>query len=358
MQKKLITLAVAGVLAAPMMAQAAVEVYGQARMSVGMIGNDADPGAAPADDDSSIAVTSHASRLGFRGNEDLGGGLKALWQIESGIDMDNGGGNAIDRNTFVGLAGGFGTVILGQHDTPYKMSTGKLDVFSDTYADYNAVINSTHDMRSDNIIAYLSPDMSGFSLAVAYIDDISNDDLPDTDETVDQRALSLAAMYSNGPLYVSLAYQTVSDYGTGGGGTDSEDFDAMKFGVGYTLPTQTTLGFIYENTELNETAPTAKPDQDAMYFAVTHPITTDTTVKLALGQLDETTSGANDGGDFLALGVSKNLTANTEVYALYTQMSNDTNGTNGLTAGNGPAAAADKTASALAVGMNLKFSSM
>lgn len=352
MQKKLITLAVAGILAAPMMAQAAVEVYGQARMSVGMIGDD---NAAAGADDSSIAVTSHASRLGFRGNEDLGGGLKALYQIEGSVDMDNGGNLNADRNTFVGLAGGFGTVILGQHDTPYKISTAKLDPFVDTYADYNAVINATHDARLDNVIAYISPDMSGFTLAAAYVSDINNDNLPDASSTIENDAISIAGMYSNGPLYVSLAIQSVSDYT----GTNGEDADAMKLGLGYTLPTQTTLGLVYENTEVSITG--APTDQDAIYFAATHPITADTTVKLAIGQLDESTSGAKDGGDFLALGVSKNLTANAEVYALYTQFDGDTGAptTAGLSEGGGPdISAANKTASALAVGMNIKFSSM
>jgi predicted porin len=352
MQKKLIALAVAGVLAAPVAAQAGVEVYGQVRLSVGFIGDDA---ASPADD-SSLAVTSHASRLGFKGAEDLGDGLKAVYQVEAQVDMDDDNAGLITgtRNTFIGVAGGFGTVVAGRHDTPYKMSTSKLDVFSDTYGDYNAVISATHDARLDNVVAYISPDMSGFTLAVAYVSDIANDDLPDSSSTVDNDAVSIAGMYSNGPLYASLAFQRVSDFT----GTAGEDADAMKLGVGYKLG-QTDLGFVYENTEVSLTAPAAKTDQDAIYFSVAHPITADTNVKFAIGQLDESSSGAKDGGDFIAIGVAKNMTKNAELYALYSQMSNDTNGTNGLTAGSGPAAAAaDKTASAFAVGMNLKFSSL
>jgi len=362
MQKKVVALAVAGILAVPMAAQAGVEVYGQARLSVGFIGNDA---AAPADD-SSLSVTSHASRLGFKGAEDLGNDLKAVYQFERGIDFDNQTSSATDsgsdtvsvsnitaRNSYVGLAGGFGTVIVGIHDTPYKIATSRLDVFSDTYGDYNAVISSAHDVRLDNVLAYMSPDMGGFSLVVAYVSDIANDDLPDSDSTVDKAAVSIAGMYSNGPLYASLAFQSISDYT----GTAGEDADAMKLGLGYKL-SQTDLGFVYENTKVSKIAPAIEPDQNAIYFSVSHPITTDTNVKLAIGQLDESSNGAKNGGDFVAIGVSRNMTKNAELYALYSQMANDTNGTNGLTAGSGPAAGADKTASALAVGINLKFSSL
>jgi predicted porin len=256
------------------------------------------------------------------------------------------------RNTYIGVAGGFGTVIAGKHDTPYKMSTGSLDVFGDTYGDYNAVINSTHDARLNNVVAYISPDMSGFSLAVGYSSDIGSDDLPDTNANLDQDAISIAGMYNNGPIYASLAFQSVSDIT----GVDGEDTDAMKLGFGYKLPTNTQLGFVYENVEISTAT---KTDQDAIYFSVSHPIMADTNIKFAYGMLDESSSGANDGGDLLSIGVSKNMTKNAELYALYSQMDNDSAGDNGLSQGSGPdAATAGETASAFAVGLNLKSSSM
>ncbi len=58
-------------------------------------------------------------RIGFRGVEDLGGGLKARFQIESSLTAGNAGANTFgSRPTFVGLEGGFGTVLLGRQDTP------------------------------------------------------------------------------------------------------------------------------------------------------------------------------------------------------------------------------------------------
>lgn len=359
MQKKLITLAVASVLAAPMMAQAAVEVYGQARVSVGFISDD-NP-TTTAEDSKNFNVTSHASRLGFRGNDDLGGGMKALWQVENTVDIDDGGWGSA-RNTFVGLAGGFGTVVVGKHDTPYKIATASLDPFIDTYADYNAVIDATADARVDNAIAYISPDLSGLTIAAAYVSDVgilggADDNLPDTVKDNEFSAISLAGMYTNGPLFVSLALQTIDNV-TGANGSS---YDTTKFGVGYTLPTQTKVGLVYEMVDMDDDANVAgdqKVDSSNIHLSVTHPITADTNLKFAYGQADETKSGDKDGGDFLAIGVSKNMTANTELYALYAQMDNDS----GAAAANGlvdlSSGFSNKATSALAVGMNLKFSSM
>ena len=69
-------------------------------------------------------VTSNTSKIGFKGNEDLGNGLKALWQVEQEVSIDDGGarkGAWAGCNSFVGLEGGFGKVLLGNHDSAYKM---------------------------------------------------------------------------------------------------------------------------------------------------------------------------------------------------------------------------------------------
>ena len=115
-----------------------------------------------------------SNRVGVKGSEDLGNGLKAIYQLEFGINFgDNnipGGANGgvSIRNSFVGLAGGFGTVLLGRHDTPLKISTGKLDLFSDTMADYNGTVGFD-DIRADNAVAYISPSFSGFSFMGAVV---------------------------------------------------------------------------------------------------------------------------------------------------------------------------------------------
>ena len=71
--------------------------------------------------------------VGFKGSEDLGNGLKGIYQLEFAVDPAEDSMSWGGRNQFVGLAGGFGTVLFGRHDTPLKISTGKLDMFADTF---------------------------------------------------------------------------------------------------------------------------------------------------------------------------------------------------------------------------------
>ncbi|NEX17970.1 MAG: porin [Halochromatium sp.] len=270
MQKKILTLAIAAAMVAPAAAMAEATLYGKLNMSIdyadvknarglsyetvdvnpnsaapiGFIDGDPvyAPGTAPQDaivigpdgkpvvnrgddfkgwgisaDGGYMPGSSRANRIGVKGSEDLGNGLKAIYQVELGLNLsaadDNipSGNNGISyRNSFVGLAGNWGTFLVGRHDTPLKISTGKLDMFSDTMADYNGTVGFD-DLRVDNAIAYISPSFSGFSFAGAIVapggatagfgQNINSDSLAG--------AYSLAGIYNNGPFYASLAYESL-----------------------------------------------------------------------------------------------------------------------------------------------------
>ena len=219
-----------------------------------------------------------SNRVGVKGSEDLGNGLKAIYQLELGVNFgDNnipGGANGgiSIRNSFVGLAGGFGTVLLGRHDTPLKISTGKLDLFSDTMADYNGTVGF-QDLRTDNTVAYISPSFSGFSFMGAVVssgggtagfgDNINSDQIAG--------AYSLAAIYNNGPFYASAAYESLnsdmfmnSETSNAGSGACideftgletfncdyvGDDFNKWRFGLGLLDWNGFTLTAIYENQD-------------------------------------------------------------------------------------------------------------
>jgi predicted porin len=298
MKKSLIALAVAGAFAAPaaFAASANVDVYGIMNIAI----QDTDVKG------TDMEVVDNVSRVGLKGSEDLGGGLKAVWQIESAIgDGVNGVGTGSigGRNTFVGLAGGFGTFIMGRHDTPYKLGTLPLDIFGDTIADYNTgrldgvqLLNDTHDHRSPQAIAYISPTWSGFHFAVAGVAASGNG--IDSGDTVD--AWSATGVYANGPLFASLSYQTV----------DLLDSDAWKLGVSYAFG-DTTVGFAYENID-------QAADRDSWLINVKHnmgPIT----LKAQYGQVD------NNGADEtqLALGVDYAMSKRTTAYFVIGQGDND-----------------------------------
>lgn len=224
MQKKLIALAVAGLVAAPAFAATSnVDVYGVLTLSVDKINTDV------SGSDDPMRVSSNSSRIGFKGSEDLGGGLSGIWQIESQLNADNGTNNlsgansgTLDagnfssalRNTFVGLKGGFGTALLGKHDTPYKLATVKLDVFADTLGDFNNFVGNVNgsnnfDLRPGNVIAYITPNVGGLHGAIAYVagQEISNGNGGDAS------AWSLMGMYDNGPIFASLAYEKHNNLG-------------------------------------------------------------------------------------------------------------------------------------------------
>jgi len=231
MNKKLLALAVAAAL--PMSAaQAGVTIYGKIHGSIDYI--DADSAS-----DETWDVTSRWTRLGFKGSEDLGDGLKLIWKLESGIDItnhDNGGGSLSGRNRYIGLAGGWGTFLYGNHDTPLKMSTGKLDLFGDELADYNATAGFT-DRRASDAIAYVSPAFGGLTLAGAII--------PDGDYDADgdlAGGYSLAGMWTIGSLYLAGAYEDISDL------KDGDTDEIWRVGAGWTIGDFFLAG-VYENED-------------------------------------------------------------------------------------------------------------
>lgn len=120
MQKKLLTLAVAGALAAPGLALAQVEVYGFVNMSVNKFKYSNDT--AGNGSVSKWDVASHASNFGVRGRENLGGGQTAWFQIEQNAPMErsnNAAHTPASRNSAVGIQGGWGNLFMGQWTTPW-----------------------------------------------------------------------------------------------------------------------------------------------------------------------------------------------------------------------------------------------
>lgn len=373
MQKKLIALAVAGVLAAPLAAQADVEIYGQARMSADYSGNN---DVAPMDK-TAFSVSSNKSRIGFKGSEDLGNGLKGLWQIEQGVEFDTGQFGSIARDTFLGLGGNFGTVLAGKLSTPYRTATERLDVFKDTKADYNAIIGSvgrsasspfpgqTSDtdignLRTSNSLAYVTPNMSGFQGTLAYVANYTDliggpgDNLPrgPKDTVGKASAYSLSGTYDNGPLFLALAYENLNKANTllsGDGGSTK----AMKLGGGWNFGQGTTIGALWEKLDLGNFGG-EKRSRNAWYLSGQHKMG-DISLKAAFGQAGKMKGLDGTGANHYSLGVGYDLSKATEVYALYTGLNNKSNGDYGLeTISN---AVVGKDINSVSIGINHKFSS-
>src|SRR3569623_130742 len=355
LNKKLIVLSIAVAMKGPLAAQAAVEVYGEARASLDFVNNNDNNSA---NKDSTVSLTSNHSRLGFKGDEDLGNGLTALWQIEQDVEFDTGA--AFDshhaRDTFIGLGGGFGTVLAGHLSTPYRASTTALDPFHSTRGDHNAIIGSVNgfdgwndENRVDNDIAYESPNMNGFGVSAAYIlssaDPTVGDDLPKTSAEDKQDAYSLSANYNNGPIYVTAGYEAWNKLGAGG-----DDASAWKIGGSYTIMDATTLGFIWESADMGGTV----GDRVAWSLSAKH-MMGDTTLMAAYSMADDVGSTSDSGAQQFSIGVSQALSKATDVYALYTMVGNDSAASYSLD--NTPGVVVGQDMSAFSVGINHKFSS-
>jgi predicted porin len=337
MKKTLLALAVAGIVAAPA-AMAEVTVYGLAHISLDNVSTDADGG------DQDLAVTSRASRVGVKAAEDLGGGLTAVAQMEWQIDMsdDNTSTGISSRNQIVGLAGGFGTVALGRHDTPYKMSTGKLDLFSDTAADYNLLIGSPAGLenRGNDVVAYLSPDFNGFSFQAAIVAADVVDDEGDDANVAD--ATSIAVQYNAGPLFVALANESFEDEVAAGAGSNKGQ-SGTRLGVGYDFG-MAKVGFVYETAS---DVGAADDDYNAWLINAAFPVGGNNTIiaEYGVGTLEVDASGVDDTERTLyAVGVSHGFSKTSSAYVAYGNLDVDADGS-----------ASDDTAGIITAGMVVKF---
>src|SRR5574343_769927 len=127
MQKKIIALAVAALASSAAFAQTNVTVYGVVDMGQAFVkssGSDV----ANTNQGTVGRLDSNSSYLGFKGVEDLGNGLKAVFQYETGFSTDTGGALAGGRDSFVGLTGGFGTVVAGNLTHPLRAMGVKVEL--------------------------------------------------------------------------------------------------------------------------------------------------------------------------------------------------------------------------------------
>jgi predicted porin len=368
MQKKLLSLAIASALALPGAAMAKdfasdIEIYGKFHASWDYVDNEATGD--DADDNTGVFRN---SRLGFKGEEKINADIKGIWQIET--ELDTGDNEMQFRNTFVGLKGDkWGTFLFGKHDTPYKMATAKLDIFSDTIADYNNIIGahvapgvganagtiaSSFNTRAEQTVAYITPDFSGFQAAIARVS-AQNDENPvvatggtRTTGDDDQEAWSAMAMYDKGPFFASLAYEVykgrdIPAIASFGGFDRNDDLDAWKIGLGYKIG-NSKIGFVYEDikqdisiasgasaaqtTAINNYAKAASRDAFGVNFA--HDFGANTVKVSYLKANDSDVSGSDDGADTWAIGLDHHFSKRTKLYGIYTRMDNDSNANYGL----------------------------
>jgi len=315
MKKSLLAMALMGGIASAASAQTNVTIYGIVDVGLNHVN---DGKASVTRMDSGIL---NGSRIGFRGSEDLGGGMAANFQLENGFSTDDGtlrqGGRLWGRRSWVGLSGDFGAIRLGRQDNPVHTLLDAIDPFGTGLTGNIENFFNSYDSRSDNVVSYLTPTIGGFFGQISY----GLGEVPGS--TATGRLLAGMAGYKSGPLNVQIAYhnQNVADTNIGIGNDKTTtiggvyDFKVLKLHMAYAWNKGNRLG---EQTT----------DSNDMMLGVTVPVGARSNV-LASVLHKKSKLDAHPTSTLLALGYTYALSKRTTLYTAYGRNTNSSGGTLG-----------------------------
>ncbi len=352
MKKNMIALAVAGVLAAPLAAQAEVTVSGQLQAELTSISAD--------DEMKAIGVTEgvfmHDAQEGGNpdsGNygainvsatEDLGNGLKAIAKYGINVNAtENNKTPLIGRDAYVGLTGGFGTVMAGTMSTPYKSSTVKWDPFLATagQARGNFGASTLHNGYAENTLAYANKfGPAKVVLAIAFDENDADGD----GEVEGDNTTTASINVPVGPVEVAVAYLDDASLDDGTATKVGVKYAAGAFGVSFQYESvdaglQNSLGDAIET--LDPTLTVAADGETYMLLNGTYTMGANT-FALSVGQNTQDyvfTAGGLSAEESLdnthtTFGVVHSMSKTTSVHAAYTAVDVDGEfGANGLALG-------------------------
>ena len=330
-----------------------VNLYGVANVSYDIINTGI---AATGTQGSNIAkASSNASRIGFKGSENLGDGLSAKWQIETLVLLDNSSnscaavaaGSAVPnctanngifatRNSYASLGSkDYGSLLIGRYDTPYKITTRKLDNFADSIADNRSLFGSVSSVsasksyvtKQPDVFSYSSPNMNGFTVSVAQV---NLAETATTDAAAKASATSYSTMYEAGNLYSALAYETHKLDTVRAGASESAWVASLR----YTLE-DFSLAAAYESSSdtLGKAASlTSCSALTAGANCLGHTSTYLTgkytfgsnALKLAYTKTSSLSSANNTGANQISLGYDHRVSKRNTLYAIYTKLTNET----------------------------------
>lgn len=356
MNKKLLAVAIGSALAsAPMFANAAATLYGAVHLSVDSYENDA------AANNKLLTMSSNSSFVGLKADEDLGGGLKGIVGAEWQMSFDAAANGMANRNVFVGLAGGFGSVKLGQMDDIVKNVGRKVDMFHNEQIGESRSLTRQNgsgvdmDARMANSIRYDSPKLGPVTISAQY--GMAND----ADETTgsDITQMALGAELNMGGLYGGLAWKSVDQ----DIGATTDAATGIRAVVSYAFPFGLKVAGLYQTIENSAGA----NDYETQTYGVGVSFKVGNgVIKGQYYSVGESASGNENGATLMGVGYDHMLSKNTMVYAVYGAVANDLNGTytvigaghsnpNDSDWNNTSAAVADGGDKAISIGMKMKF---
>ncbi|MBT8122489.1 MAG: porin [Gammaproteobacteria bacterium] len=312
MSKKLLPVLIGAALAGGAnLAAADVTLFGH--IDTSYIGIDQDGGS----DDTVFRCTTCS--VGFKGSEDLGNGLKAIFSLDFQYDTiernraSDGTNSITDRDQWLGLAGGFGKVRVGTISTVYKSHGAMIDPLYRTalqgrdrglQSGFHSGAGEEIQGRATNTVRWDSPNFSGVQLGAHYT--------LDSDETdgEDNNPYGIGVSYSNGGI---LAF---ADYISNDGDAVSGETDAWKVGGKYDMGMFSFMGQYedYQNSSTDE--------ETAWHIAGGVNGLLGMNLYLGFGITEDDTS--NDEATSWTLAVSHNMSKRTMVYAGHSQVDCDT----------------------------------
>lgn len=321
MKKSLIALSVLAAVAGTAQAQSSVTIYGVVDMAL-QHQNTGDPAGSTLGLDSGIQS---GSRLGFKGSEDLGGGLKANFQLEMGINADTGssaqGGRAFGRQAFVGLSGDFGAINFGRQYTPAFVAIDSFDPFSTgitsgtagsgtsglgaaAYFDHGGV-------RTNNAAVYNTNSLSGFVGTVSYgFGEVAGNNTAG-------RYIGLSGAYTQGPLFAEFAYSNAQN-ANGSNATKS-----YLIAGTYNFDVVTAHGAF--SSIKDDGAGAAALDRRVWLLGATVPVGSGAIVTSYIRSTNQNSLIKDANGSQLALGYTYSLSKRTNLYTSVSRATNDAN---------------------------------
>lgn len=267
----------------------------------------------------------NSSRLGFRGVEDLGGGMSASFWLEAGVNNDNGtggnsslnnqgannsfGGLTFNRRSTVSLNGGFGEVRLGRDYTPQFWNLTVFDPFGTNGVGTTQTLNSSlggpTTVRASNAIGYFLPGkLGGFYGQAQYY---MGENLSNAANKKDGNGLAARVGYANGPINVALALSETKFL--------AGDIQAFNLGASYDLGMAKIMAH-YNQDEIDNGA-------EGKGFLIGGLIPMGAgEIRLAYSTYKIDTVGADPRSNKIALGYVHNLSKRTALYATYAHVSN------------------------------------
>jgi predicted porin len=305
MKKTVIAIAVVAALApaAAMADNANITFYGRVHLSVDSVSG-------VAANKNNLNVNDNSSRFGLKGSDDLGNGMKGLYQLESGASASAGSTFSGIRDSYLGLSGGFGTVLVGRLPGANQFVYDS-NLFADQLGDAANFTNAGVPGRLNKAIAYATPDMGGLSALVSFVPAASVNST--TGGATGGNSFGLKLNYAANGITGNFGYYNVVASNT----TTLKPISvagSFDMGNGALVSAQ----FVRAATDVSGTTTTQNIFNVGGKFGLS-----DAAALKAQFSKAGATSGATNGATMLAVGVDYSLTKRTGVYAVFSQVSND-----------------------------------